>query len=256
MKLIELTKVCTGCEKRKEWKKFSSQELGRFGIASKCKVCRAIYDKSNYNANIDKYKIHGIIYYATHKKERSAYNKDYHKKNAAKINARHRVCYSENIDEKRDRGREYYYRNKNSKTRMRDRIYAEGYKNRRNALLRKRRNAEPKFKLNENISRAIRSSLEKGKNGRHWEKLVGYTLNKLKRHLEKQFTKNMSWENYGQKGWTIDHKIPISAFNFMNTEQRDFKRCWALSNLQPMWAPDNISKHNKLTKHFQPSLLI
>ena len=64
----------------------------------------------------------------------------------------------------------------------------------------------------------------------------------------------MIWGNYGD--WHIDHKIPISAFNFTKPEHEDFKRCWALSNLQPLWAKDNISKNAKLEKHFQPSLAI
>lgn len=63
----------------------------------------------------------------------------------------------------------------------------------------------------------------------------------------------MSWDNYGK--WHIDHKTPKSVFNFTQAEHRDFKRCWALKNLQPMWAEDNHSKGAKLTNHFQPSLL-
>lgn len=256
MKLIELTKICTKCEARKNWKRFNGQKLGRFGVTSKCKLCVAIHDKAKYNANIDKYRACGIAYHAAHKKERNARSKNYHAQNADIINARHRHCYKENISAKRDCGRKYYHKNKSDKTRMRGRIYAEGYKNRRNALLRKRRNTDPKFKLNENISRAIRSSIERGKNGRRWEILVGYTFEKLIKHLEKLFTKGMTWGNYGKDGWTIDHKTPISAFNFTKPEHRDFKRCWVLSNLQPMWAHDNFAKQARIDTHFQPSLLI
>jgi len=45
-----------------------------------------------------------------------------------------------------------------------------------------------------------------------------------------------------------------SVFNFSKPEDMDFKRCWALSNLQPLWAADNFSKHAKLKKPFQPSM--
>ena len=64
----------------------------------------------------------------------------------------------------------------------------------------------------------------------------------------------MTWENYGK--WHLEHKIPISVHNFTRSGHEDFKRCWALKNLQPMWAIENFEKHDKLTKHFQPSLLI
>jgi hypothetical protein len=110
-------------------------------------------------------------------------------------------------------------------------------------------------KLEHCISSAINSSLKKStKARRSWETLVGYTVDQLKRHLEKKFKDGMTWSNYGKNGWEIDHKIPLSAFNFEKPEDIDFKRCWALSNLQPLWAIDNIRKFNKLDKPFQPSL--
>jgi len=62
----------------------------------------------------------------------------------------------------------------------------------------------------------------------------------------------MSWENYGK--WHIDHIIPISKFNFITSEHLDFKRCWALKNLQPLEAKQNMSKGKKLNNSFQPSL--
>lgn len=107
--------------------------------------------------------------------------------------------------------------------------------------------------LNMNMAVSIRQSLSVGaKNGRHWESLVDFTASKLKTHLEKLFLPGMAWENRGE--WQIDHKIPLSAFNFTTAEDLDFKRCWSLKNLQPMWAKENMSKNNKLDKPFQPSL--
>ncbi|GAH87691.1 unnamed protein product, partial [marine sediment metagenome] len=76
----------------------------------------------------------------------------------------------------------------------------------------------------------------------------------LVRHLKKQFQPGMTWENYGE--WHMDHKVPVSAFNFSSSDHIDFKRCWALKNLQPMWATENHIKKNKLAKPFQPSLLL
>lgn len=114
--------------------------------------------------------------------------------------------------------------------------------------------ANPILKFNKNIRNAIASSLKGNKNGSHWEDIVGYTLSDLKKHLEKKFTKGMSWENHGE--WHIDHIIPISKFNFTKPEHSDFKKCWALKNLQPLWALENIKKSNNLIKPFQPSLLL
>lgn len=109
-------------------------------------------------------------------------------------------------------------------------------------------------RLSRSISQGIRHSLLNGKQNCHWENMVGYKIADLKTHLEKQFFDGMSWDNYGK--WHIDHIVPISAFNFSEKEHIDFKRCWALKNLRPLWAIDNIKKQGKLQCHFQPSLRI
>jgi len=66
----------------------------------------------------------------------------------------------------------------------------------------------------------------------------------------------MSWERLMAGEIHIDHIIPKSVFNFSDPKHADFKKCWSLKNLRPMWAVENLKKHNKLEKHFQPSLAI
>jgi hypothetical protein len=69
------------------------------------------------------------------------------------------------------------------------------------------------------------------------EDIIGYNSLKLKQRLECQFTKGMSWENYGK--WHIDHKKPVSAFVDKNPRIINM-----LCNLAPMWAKDNLKKKN------------
>jgi 5-methylcytosine-specific restriction endonuclease McrA len=111
----------------------------------------------------------------------------------------------------------------------------------------------PNRKLNLNLSCAISRSLTRNKCGNHWEYLVGYTVEKLKKHLEKQFNEKMSWDNYGSY-WEVDHIVPINVFNFGSSEDIDFKRCWNLENLQPLECKKNRSKGARISKPFQPSL--
>lgn len=112
--------------------------------------------------------------------------------------------------------------------------------------------ADPGRKLCRRISTVICISLKQSKKGQHWESLIGYGIGQLMRHLERQFQPGMTWDNYGQ--WHIDHKIPLAAFNIRDAESIDFKKAWALKNLQPLWAEDNHRKRNSLDKPFQPSL--
>jgi len=77
---------------------------------------------------------------------------------------------------------------------------------------------------------------------------LGYSPDDLINHLENQFQDGMSWDNYGLYGWHIDHIKPDSWFNYKSTEDKEFKKSWALSNLQPLWAKDNLSKNNRYSE--------
>lgn len=117
------------------------------------------------------------------------------------------------------------------------------------------------FKICRNISKGIAKSLQYGKSGLHWERMVGYTSNALMKHLEKLFTDGMSWDNYGKEGWHIDHIIPKSSFHITSYDCAEFKECWSLDNLRPMWATTriingieylgNLNKGNKIIKEIK-----
>ena len=65
----------------------------------------------------------------------------------------------------------------------------------------------------------------------------------LYNHLESKFQSGMSWENYGE--WHIDHVVADSRHRYSSTEDEEFKKSWALTNLQPLWAKDNLKKGTK-----------
>lgn len=155
-----------------------------------------------------------------------------------------------NIDNVREAGRRKRLRNLD-RYREYDRRWKEANRHSINEAER-RRMADPKRKLDKNISRAIRASLKSGKGGESWKGLVGYSLDELVRHLESKFLPGMSWDNYGE--WHIDHVIPKSVFNYSSPRCIDFRRAWALPNLQPLWASDNRRKGDKVSVPFQPSL--
>lgn len=111
------------------------------------------------------------------------------------------------------------------------------------------------LRLSINMRRSILYALRNHKKRLKWESLVDYDVEKLIKHLERKFLTGMDWNNYGSM-WHIHHIIPISVFNFRNFNHIDFKRCWDLKNLQPLWAKENMSKKNKLNQPFQPSLAI
>ena len=107
-------------------------------------------------------------------------------------------------------------------------------------------NVDPKYKLGPRTRTAVYTCLKERNVAKYRSTfdLLGYTLEELMIHLEKQFTEGMTWDNYGE--WHVDHKIPMTSFNFETVEDREFKLCWCLDNLQPLWGPDNLSKGTKL----------
>jgi hypothetical protein len=74
--------------------------------------------------------------------------------------------------------------------------------------------------------------------------LLGCSAEHLKKHLEEQFKDDMSWENYGIKGWHIDHIKPCASFDLSIIEEQ--KECFHYTNLQPLWWHENLSKSDKI----------
>ena len=107
-----------------------------------------------------------------------------------------------------------------------------------------RYNQDIKYKLKVCMTSRIRDAMVRNNiSGTTANKLrqdLGYTIDELKIHLEKLFVDGMSWENYGE--WHIDHIKPVKIFEYKTTKDKGFKECWALENLQPLWAEDNLRK--------------
>lgn len=110
----------------------------------------------------------------------------------------------------------------------------------------RRQNENPHWRLHNRISAAIYNALKATKtrkNGRSWESVVGYSIHELKEHLERQFLPGMGWHNMGE--WHVDHIRPRAMFQYESESDPEFKDCWALTNLRPLWATDNQQKHAK-----------
>ena len=104
-------------------------------------------------------------------------------------------------------------------------------------------NTNPNFKIVKNIRRRILHAIKDNHKSNRTIKLLGCTIEKLKQHLELQLTKGMNWNNYGK--WHIDHIKPCSSFNLSQSEEQE--KCFHYTNLQPLWAKDNLKKSDKLT---------
>lgn len=108
--------------------------------------------------------------------------------------------------------------------------------------MRRKRASNVQYRIKQAISCQINYHI--GKGGKSTSELLqsrcGYTVQELMLHLEQQFTAGMSWANYGSNGWSIDHIVPASSFDLTN--ESEFRACWGLGNLRPLWGKENSRK--------------
>lgn len=99
------------------------------------------------------------------------------------------------------------------------------------------------FKLRNRLRGRFKSALKHNQKIGSAVRDLGCTIAELKVYLESKFQPGMSWDNYGRYGWHIDHIKPLSKFNLQDPGQ--IKISLHYSNLQPLWAKDNLKKAGK-----------
>lgn len=105
---------------------------------------------------------------------------------------------------------------------------------------------QPKNIINSRFQNAIRKALHGRIQTSEYFIHIDYTMDELRTHLENQFDDWMNWGNHGL--WHIDHIIPVASFDFTSMEDEDFKKCWALENLQPLKDTENMRKNHYYNK--------
>ena len=139
---------------------------------------------------------------------------------------------------------EYYSHHKVDKA-LYDIVYRKNNRDRINCRKRvyenKRRRTDPEFKLIRNMRNRVWYATELHCNSQSTKDLIGCSALALRNWLSYQFEEGMNWNNYGE--WHIDHVIPCASFNLEDPEQQ--KICHHWTNLQPLWAVDNLRKGDK-----------
>ena len=176
---------------------------------------------------------HNAAFYAANPGKSTEYSQRWQAKNTDKVKA----AESRRVRHRTDqvRARELAYRQRTNDER---RAYRRQWQANRMA-------ADPSFRFRSNLASLINTSIRKqfGSKASRTHDLIGCTVAELRQHLEAQFTDGMSWENYGKHGWHVDHIRPCASFDLTDSEQQ--RQCFHYTNLQPLWATDNIKKGAK-----------
>ena len=171
------------------------------------------------------------------KEEKSIYDKKRRELNKDKFKEKDRKYWELNKEKKKE------YRRKNKeKIALREKEYKKLNRHRSNERQKYRILTDPKFKLKCILRMRFYNAIKRNSKSGSAVKDLGCSIEFLKSYLESKFTTGMSWNNHGQ--WHIDHIIPLDSFNLSIREEL-LKACH-YTNLQPLWAYDNIRKSNKL----------
>lgn len=210
-----MKKVCTKCNKSLSLGSFYKHKLTSDKLTHDCKEC--IKKRSR-------------DYRKENKHKRAEQDKKYYHNNKEKIKKYQKKYQKENKEHLLEYKKEWYEKN-------RERVIERVGKNHR-----KRLKEDINYKLAYYLRCRLRSSIKKNAKSGSFVRDLGCSIDELKAHLECQFKPGMTWDNYGK--WHIDHIMPLASFNLSNREQ--FLKACHYTNLQPLWAEENLSKGAKL----------
>ena len=166
---------------------------------------------------------------------------------------RYRKYYTRNAETEKAKKRAYYAANKDKHAAICGKYRLEHPEKRRESMrLWQKKNPQYQskrcaidinFKLAVNLRGRLRKAIRTNAKSGSAVKDLGCSIGELKLHLESQFQPEMTWETWNLEGWHIDHIIPLSKFDLTDREQ--FLKASHFSNLQPLWAKDNLQKGDK-----------
>ena len=186
------------------------------------------YDKVYYQKNKQKKQAYGKVYQQENREKIAAYMKVYCEENKEQLSQKRKVYNQKNREKIAAHIKVYQQENKEKIAATKKVYQQERYKN------------DPDFKMSMGVRRRLRLALKGNSKAAPTMEIIGCTIEELWLHLESKFEPGMTRENHGRFGWHIDHKKPCCAFDLSDLEQQ--KICFHYSNLQPLWAKDNLEK--------------
>lgn len=210
-------KQCSKCNIEKDLKNFYKNPRSKAGYKAECKSCGKMrYEKNKKTLVPEEIEI------------RKLKNRDrariYREKDRGDINKR---------VERLEKKRQYRIKNKEKIAKYhKEYCYNRGH-------------TDIEYKLRRNLRGRLNCALKNNSKTGSAVRDLGCSISEFKIYLESKFTEGMSWDNYGLFGWHIDHIIPLAKFNLTNRE--DFLKAAHYTNLQPLWAIDNITKKDNIS---------
>ena len=210
------------------------------------------YHKEYHLKNREKRKEYYKEYYLKNREQKKKYYKEYSLKNREKNKEYQKEYRLKNREKRKEYNKEHYLKNKEyykeydlkNREKIKEQKKEYNLKNREkiNRYKRKRSKIDPNFKLAQGLRTRMRAALKGKVKSKRTMELLGCTIDEAWNHLERKFTEGMTRENHGK--WHVDHIMPCTSFDLTKPEQQE--KCFHYTNLQPLWALDNIKKGNRV----------
>lgn len=224
-----MIKNCIKCKETKDISFFpKNQSISSFR-RDICKFCHNKYKKEKRLENPQKARDAALRYHYKNQKLCNEKSRLYNTKNKTILNEKSRLYYYQNQQKYKDKAKLNRTQNPGQ--------YSKYEKS--------RKKIDPGFKLIKNLRSRIRSVLSRKTKSGSTIKSLGCSVEQLVIYIESKFQIGMTWDNYGVHGWHLDHIRPLSSFDL--TDPNDFMLAAHYTNLQPLWAEDNLKKSNKLS---------
>jgi hypothetical protein len=231
--------------KSKEYFKENKDEIYKYKIkwTSENKEKLRQRHKERTEENPEKYRNKRREYYNKNKEEILNKSKQYAKKNIEATRKR-KKDWAEKNKEKIKLQRKINYEKNREQILERQRKNRIKNREKRNKHERERIKNDPLYKFKNNTRKLIsgtfsRNNISKPKKT---EDILGCSVDFFREYIASMFKHGMSFENHSRDGWHLDHIIPISSA----TTEEDVIKLNHYTNFQPLWAKDNLSKHNKI----------
>ncbi len=258
-------KQCNFCKRTLLLVNFNHSTRNKDGVQNKCRNCEKKYRLDNKDKikqrreqNRDVIKKQRREFYNRHKQIILIRNKEYYLKKKENIRIRAKQYRDRNKETLAKHAKRYREANKDQisahcklfykKNRMRicERVRRYQHTNRKKIWLsdQKKLLTNAQFKLKRRLRSRLWCAIKTNYKIGSAVQDLGCSIPELKIYLEKQFQEGMGWDNWGHNGWHIDHKIPLASFNLQDKKQ--FLEAVYYTNLQPLWAKDNLSKSDKI----------
>jgi hypothetical protein len=239
-----MKKICSKCLIEKDVCEFHKHKGTNDGYYTICKICRKPISKKYLEENKDLISFRrSKKYYENHeenllknrerikndRENRLEMSKRYYENNKDKVKEYQKKHYELNKEKYIKKAREWEINNREKKNQK---------ANERNKI---RKKEDILFKLKTKLKTDIYVSLKRRKKSKTLEQIIGLSLEDYKKYIENQFEDWMTWENWGQFTWHIDHIVPLCS---AKTEE-DVYLLWYYTNLRPLSANENLKKGGK-----------